>query len=207
MSLPCILASTQKRDAPPVLRRVECPGGRAGAPARHARTARTGCDDPEPRPINARGLGFWASTLPPARQPFGSWSARMLTDIPLIGPVKVVLLATLTTLGASGRRRPPVPVHGARWQVARRAAQVAAADPQLERELRRVTRRIACLAIALEGELRRFRPLEQRFEQVAGHVDDEVFERLAERFGVLGVRPALQRLQDVHPDAAGDDEG
>lgn len=131
----------------------------------------------------------------------------MLTDIPLIGPVKVVLLATLTTIGASGRRRPPVPVHGARWQAARLAAQVAAADPQLERELRRVTRRIACLAIALEGELRRFRPLEQRFEQVAGHVDDEVFERLAERFGVLGVRPALQRLQDVHPDAAGDDEG
>jgi hypothetical protein len=135
----------------------------------------------------------------------------MLTDIPLIGPVKVVLLATLTTLGASGRRRPPVPVHGARRQVARLAAQlaaqVAAADPQLERELHRVTRRIACLAIALEGELRRFRPLEQRFEQVAGHVDDEVFERLAERFGVLGVRPALQRLQDLHPDAAADDEG
>lgn len=37
MSLPCNLASTQKQDAPPVLRRVECPGGRAGAPSQGTR--------------------------------------------------------------------------------------------------------------------------------------------------------------------------
>ena len=123
----------------------------------------------------------------------------MLTEIlSLTVLARIPFLDTPTAVDFSGQRR----------QSHHLAARVAAVDPQLERQLRRASGRIIALATALERELRRFRPLEQRFEQVAGQVEDisaedadeELFECLAERFGVLRVRPALQRLQDAHPD-------
>jgi hypothetical protein len=130
----------------------------------------------------------------------------MLTDI-----LSLSVLARIVSLVAgntSDQRRQPAALDPTRRQTAHLAAQVAAIDPQLERRLRRVSGRIASLATALESELCRFRPLEQRFEQVAGQVeevsahdsDGELLECLAEQFGVLQVRPALQRLQDAHPD-------
>src|SRR6266498_5730939 len=98
----------------------------------------------------------------------------MLTDIlnrTALGRL-IVLVVALTAIGAPNQRRRPVPIHCVRGQIARLTAQVASADPRLPEELRRVTRRIASLATALEAELRRFRPLEQRFEQAASHVQD-----------------------------------
>jgi hypothetical protein len=123
--------------------------------------------------------------------------------------VRVGLLITSMTLGASNERRGPPRLHGTRWRTARLAAKVALIDPELGKELRQVTGRIARLAGSLERELHRFRPLEARLEEVVrqiedhpaeGAVDDELFERLADRFGVLRVRPALQRLENAHPD-------
>jgi hypothetical protein len=132
--------------------------------------------------------------------------------------LSLTALARIAFLVASNtsdqRHQPAVPGHP-RSQTAQLAAQVAAIDPRLERQLRRVSGRIAALAMALDAELRRYRPLEQRFEQVAAQVEDdsaedtdgELFECLAERFGVLRVRPALQRLQDAHPDTPDSGDG
>jgi hypothetical protein len=128
--------------------------------------------------------------------------------------VRIVLLAASLAVGASNERRRPSRLHGLRWRTARLAAQVALIDPELGKELRQVTGHITRLAQALEGELHRLPPLETRLEQVARHVedspdgeevDDELYERLAERFGLLRVRLALQRLEQAHPDAPGDE--
>jgi hypothetical protein len=128
--------------------------------------------------------------------------------------VRLALLVTSIAVSASNERRGPPRLHGVRWRTARLAAQVALIDPELGRQLREVTGRIARLARMLEGELHRLRPLEVRLEQVARQVDDssdeesvddELFERLAERFGLLRVRPALQRLETAHPDAPDDE--
>jgi len=99
--------------------------------------------------------------------------------------------------------------------MARVAAQIDSIDPELANQLRQVSGRIVRLARMLEGELHRLPPLEMRLEQVVRQfednsagvaVDDELFEQLAERFGLLQVRPALQRLERVHPDALDDEQ-
>jgi hypothetical protein len=127
--------------------------------------------------------------------------------------VRMARLVALTAVGASNERHHPPRLHGPRWRTARLAAQVALIDPELGNELRQVTGRIARLARTLEGELHRLRPLETRLEQVVREVEDssggeevdeELFERLAERFGLLRVRPVLQRLEQAHPDAPDD---
>jgi hypothetical protein len=122
---------------------------------------------------------------------------------------RIALLLTSIAVGASDERRRPARLYGLRWQTARLAAQVASIDPELGKQLRQVSGRIARLARGLEGELHRLRPLEARLEQVVQHVEetsdeevnDELLERLAERFGLARVRPALQRLEHAHPDA------
>jgi hypothetical protein len=102
-----------------------------------------------------------------------------------------------------------------RWRTARLAAKIALIDPELGNEVRQVTERIVRLARMLEGELHRLPSLEERFEQVVQQVgdrpgeeavDEEQFERLAERFGLLRVRQALQRLEAAHPDVLTDEQ-
>lgn len=139
----------------------------------------------------------------------------MLANLPAWPlPVRIALLLISIAVGSSDERRGPPWLHGVQWRTARLAAKVALIDPELGKELRQVSGRIVRFARMLEGELHRLPPLEERLEQVVRHVedspgeeavDDELFERLAERFGLLRVRPALQRLEAAHPDALSDD--
>ncbi len=127
--------------------------------------------------------------------------------------VRIAVVLISIAVGASGERHGPARLYGARWRTARLAAKVASIDPELGKQLRQVSARVARQARVLEDELHRLRPLEARLEQVVRQVedtsdeevDDELFERLAERFGLLRVRPALQRLEQAHPDAPDDE--
>lgn len=119
-----------------------------------------------------------------------------------------VLAGTLQS--APGRRRASGPTDAA---TAAFADQVDSIDPTLARDLRWVSGCVVAVVGVLVGLLERFRDLEARLERARcqvedGHgveVDDELFNRLAQRLEVWQVREALQRLQDAHPDAAGDD--
>jgi hypothetical protein len=140
----------------------------------------------------------------------------MLANLPAwLLPVRIALLLTSIAVGPSDERRGPPRLHGMRWRTARLAAKIALIDPELGNEVRQVTERIVRLARMLEGELHRLPSLEERFEQVVQQVgdrpgeeavDEEQFERLAERFGLLRVRQALQRLEAAHPDVLTDEQ-
>jgi hypothetical protein len=96
--------------------------------------------------------------------------------------------------------------------VAALAAEITVIDSELGEELRRTTRRIVTLVRLLEPVLRHFAQLERRLERTLGQVEevtgqevsDELRDRLAGRLGILRVRPALERLSQVHPDALGE---
>jgi hypothetical protein len=119
-----------------------------------------------------------------------------------------VLAGTLQS--APGRRRASAPTDAA---TAALAAQVDRIDPTLARDLRWVSRSVVAVVGVLEGLLERFRDLEARLDRArcqvedgrGTEVDDELFNRLAQRLELWPVREALQRLQDAHPDAPGDD--
>jgi hypothetical protein len=108
------------------------------------------------------------------------------------------------------RRRPPARLGELAWNVAWLAAQIAVEDGELAGALRRTSREAVELAGRLEGVLGRLAVLEARFERTVRKVEarngqevgEEVFAQLIERFGVAAVRPALERLEQAHPDQA-----
>ncbi len=94
-------------------------------------------------------------------------------------------------------------------QAAELAARITLDHPQLAGALRQTSAAACALAGRLERVIGSFsqheRDLEQAVRQVEARtgqpVDDGLMERLCERFGVTAVRPALERLASVHPDA------
>jgi hypothetical protein len=125
---------------------------------------------------------------------------------------RLVAIAVLaSTVGSvSGPRRPP---RQGDDRLDALAAQVDRADPTLARELRWVSRGVVSVVGLLEVLLGRFADLEGRLDRASRpvgdqrgvEVDDELFNRLAERLEVWQVREALQRLEDAHPDAPRND--
>ncbi len=103
---------------------------------------------------------------------------------------------------------PQPPVGSSAWDTARLAAQIALEDPDLCSDLRRTAKQAIELAKRLEGVLGRFAVLEARFEHTIRKVEtttgqvveEELFAQLTERLGVAQVRPALEMLQEAHPD-------
>lgn len=93
--------------------------------------------------------------------------------------------------------------------VAALVAEIAVIDSDLGDELRRTTRHVVALVRLLEPALRHFAQLELRLERTIAQVEeatgqevsDELRNRLAGQLGILRVRPALERLGRVHPDA------
>jgi hypothetical protein len=93
-------------------------------------------------------------------------------------------------------------------RVADLLGEVNVLDPELGRDLRFTTRYIVAMVRLLEMLLIRFGELERRLEYLVGQVeehtgqkvDDELYEHLAGRVGILRVRSALERLGRVHPD-------
>ena len=139
----------------------------------------------------------------------------MLSDLLRISTLatRLLVVSVFLTVGPSNPRRRSSRLHAPRWRAAQLAAQVAATDPELDRQLRQVTGRIIRLARMLQGELHRLPPLEKRLDHVARQLqgspadeaeDDELFERLAERFRLAEIRAALQRLEQAHPDTLDD---
>ncbi len=93
--------------------------------------------------------------------------------------------------------------------VAALMVEISVIDSDLGDELRRTTRRLVALVRLLEPVLRHFAQLELRLERTIAQVEevtgqevsDELRNRLAGQLGILRVRPALERLSQVHPDA------
>jgi len=120
--------------------------------------------------------------------------------------VAIGLLA-LVVRPAAGRRRASA---SAADQASELLARLTIIDPSLVDDSRRVSRSVVALAGLLELELDRFRDVENRIDRAVGQVeatgsvtvDDELLTKLARRLGVLGVRPALERLERAHPDEA-----
>lgn len=91
-------------------------------------------------------------------------------------------------------------------RVATLRGEVNVIDAELGRDLRFTTRHIVAVVRLLEMLLVRFAELERRLEYIVGQVeertgqkvDDELYEHLAGRVGVLRVRSALERLIRVH---------
>jgi tetrahydromethanopterin S-methyltransferase subunit G len=94
-------------------------------------------------------------------------------------------------------------------RVAALMGEVNVLDAELGRDLRFTTRHIVAVVRLLEMLLVRFAELERRLEYIVAQieertgqkVDDELYEHLAGRVGILRVRSALERLSRARPHA------
>src|SRR6266545_588960 len=110
-------------------------------------------------------------------------------------PLVIVGLLAGTLRSASRRHRASRPSDAA---LAALVAQVDRIDPALAGELQWVSRSVVAMVEMLVGMLERFRALEARLDQARElveddsgmPVDDELFNRLAERLEVWQVREA-----------------
>jgi hypothetical protein len=117
----------------------------------------------------------------------------------------VIGLLSVAVGPATGRRRTP-----AADAAAALLEQLTAIDPSIIDDARRVSRSVVALAGLLETELGRFQGVEDRIDRAVGQLEatgaveigDELLTKLARRLGVLGVRPALERVERAHPDEA-----
>jgi tetrahydromethanopterin S-methyltransferase subunit G len=92
-------------------------------------------------------------------------------------------------------------------RVAALLGEVNLLDAELGGELQFTTRHIVAMVRLLEMLLGRFAELERRLEYSVGQVeertgqqvDDELYEHLAGRVGILRVRSGLERLNRIRP--------